>query len=103
MLNTSMYFAASFLAATVVPFSSESLLGVMVLGPFNPLHCLLAATSGNFLGGMTCYGLGRMTRWDWIERYLGIKRVKIEGLKPRILKHQNAAAFFTWVPIDGRD
>ena len=51
-------FIASFLAATVVPFSSEVIFSAMVFGGFDEWTCVLIATVGNWLGGMTCYYLG---------------------------------------------
>ena len=58
-------FIASFLAATVLPFSSEVVLTGVLLGGASYLPCMIAATMGNFLGGMTCYWTGRI---DWENR-----------------------------------
>ena len=52
-------FLACFLAATILPFSSEALLLAMALGPWGTLPLLLTASIGNTLGGMTNYGIGR--------------------------------------------
>ena len=69
-------FIASFLAATVVPFSSEFVFSAMVFGGFNAWSCVIVATMGNWLGGMTCYYLGRLGKIEWIEKYFRIKREK---------------------------
>ena len=46
-------FLGTFLAATVVPFSSDFLIiGVLVAGA-NPLLAFILATVGNWLGGLT--------------------------------------------------
>ena len=58
-------FAGSFIAATVVPFSSDVLLLGMLAAGGNVWLCVLVATLGNWLGGLTSYWIG------WIGRYLG--------------------------------
>ena len=52
-------FVGSFLAATVVPFSADVLLVGMLVAGANPLATIVVATSGNWLGGITSYGIGR--------------------------------------------
>ena len=64
-------FIASFLAATVLPFSSEVVLTGVLLAGSSYWACMIAATLGNFLGGMSCYWLGaeldkRERFMDWI-------------------------------------
>jgi membrane protein YqaA with SNARE-associated domain len=52
--------AASFLAATLLPFSSEAVLfGLLRLHPDLGWLALAVATVGNTLGGMTSYLVGR--------------------------------------------
>ena len=52
-------FIASFLAATVVPFSSEVVFSAMIyLQHLDPWTCVFVATLGNWLGGMTSYYVG---------------------------------------------
>ncbi|OAV64243.1 Inner membrane protein yqaA [Bacteroidales bacterium Barb6XT] len=48
-------FVAAFLAATILPFSSEVVLTGVLLSGAAYLPCLVAAIIGNFLGGMTRY------------------------------------------------
>ncbi|OAV71582.1 hypothetical protein Barb4_00561 [Bacteroidales bacterium Barb4] len=44
-------------------------LGVLLSGAaYCP--CLVAATIGNFLGGMTCYWMGMLGKTEWLEKYL---------------------------------
>ena len=51
-------FLGSFLAATVVPFSSDVLvIGMLALG-FDPVVTVAVATLGNWLGGLTSYWVG---------------------------------------------
>lgn len=94
-------FLASFLAATVIPFSSEALLSAMLHFKYNALLCLLVATFGNFLGGMSSYYLGYLGKEPWIEKYLRIPLVKIEDFKSKIAGKESWIAFFCWLPFIG--
>lgn len=52
-------FLASFLAATILPFSSEAVLVGMLLLGGSAMPLFLVATAGNTLGGLVNYGIGR--------------------------------------------
>ena len=52
--------AASFVASTIVPMSSEAVLfGVLKLHPQLGGLAIAVATLGNTLGGLTTYAIGR--------------------------------------------
>ena len=94
-------FIAGFLAATIFPFSSESLLAIALLNGFDPTICLIIITSGNWLGSITTYGIGYLGNLDWIEKYFKISREKIEKTKIVLIKYGTLLALFVWVPIIG--
>jgi membrane protein YqaA with SNARE-associated domain len=94
-------FLASFLAATVVPFSSEAILSAMIYSGFNPLYCLMAATTGNWMGGLSSYLLGYLGKEVWIEKYLRISKEKTERFKLKIKGKEAWIAFFCWLPFVG--
>ena len=94
-------FFASFLAATIVPFSSDAIVVGMVAGGYDAFWTITIATIGNTLGGLSSYGLGYLGKWDWIEKYLKIKKEKLEKMQIRIKKYTGLAAFLTWLPIVG--
>ncbi len=50
-------FLASFLAATILPLSSEVVLGFLLLNDFDPVISVGIATSGNVLGSYVNYAL----------------------------------------------
>ena len=54
-------FLGSFIAGSVLPFSSEAVLAACV-GPLglDPVISIAAATAGNVSGGMTCYWMGHL-------------------------------------------
>ncbi|MBI9068292.1 MAG: DedA family protein [Salinivirgaceae bacterium] len=94
-------FLASFLAATVVPFSSEAILSGMLLAKYNMVLCVGVATLGNFLGGLTSYYLGYLGREIWIEKYLKVPIEKVERIKAKIKGKEQWIAFFCWLPFVG--
>jgi hypothetical protein len=72
-------FIASFLAATVLPFSSEIVFTTLIYSTnANAWVCIAVGTAGNTLGALTCYALGRLGKLAWIERYLRIPASDIE-------------------------
>jgi len=94
-------FLASFLAATILPLSSEILLSIMISGSFELAPCLAIATFGNWLGGMSSYGLGWLGKWEWLEKYFRIKREKVENSKKHIDRWGSLIALLCWLPILG--
>ena len=94
-------FLASFLAATVVPFSSEALLSFLIINGTDPYIAVAVASAGNWLGGMSSYTIGWLGKWEWIEKYLRIKRATIEKWHDRLYKRGAVFAFLSWVPAVG--
>ena len=92
---------ASFLAATLIPFSSDALLLLMVANGFAPIDCIVVATLGNWLGGMSSYFLGYLGKWSWIEKYLRVERQKIERWHNKLEKRGAIFAFLSWLPFVG--
>lgn len=91
-------FFASFLAATVVPFSSEAILSGMIVAGYDLYWCLGLGTLGNWLGGLTSYYLGWLGKIEWIEKYLRIKHDKIIKTQQRIAGKELWISFFCWLP-----
>lgn len=93
-------FLGSFLAATIVPFSADVLLVGMLIAGGDMWIVVAVATLGNFIGGLTSYGVGRAGRWEWIER-LGVSREKLERQKSRVDRFGAPIALLSWVPFVG--
>ncbi len=94
-------FLSALIAGTVVPFSSEAVLVALVSMGLNPVGCVLAATAGNMIGGMTCYWLGSLGNMLWIEKYFGVNKKKLERAE-RFVKGRGAwMAFFMFIPFLG--
>lgn len=95
-------FFASFLAATIIPFlSSEALLSLMIVNQYSLGTVLLVATIGNWLGGLSCFYIGWLGKWDLIEKHLKIKVLTLERLKPKVDRWGAPLAFFCWIPVIG--
>ena len=85
-------FIGSFVAATIVPFSSDVLLvGILAAGG-NVWLSVLVATVGNWAGGLTSY---------WIEKYLRVKHETLERHKSKVDRFGAWLALFTWLPFVG--
>ncbi len=94
-------FAASFLAATILPFSSELILGYLLTQNANLAVTLLAATSGNVLGSVTNYGVGMIGSRVVLNKIFGMSDQKIEKAKNRFRQYGTASLLFAWVPVIG--
>ncbi|MDR0367891.1 MAG: VTT domain-containing protein [Bacteroidales bacterium] len=95
-------FLASFLASTIIPVSSEIVLTALIASSkFDVWTCILVATLGNFLGGLTTYGLGYLGKWEWIEKYFKKTREDIEKFQLKVSKAGIVMAAFTWLPFVG--
>lgn len=94
-------FLGAFLASTVLPMSSDILLvGFLAIGG-NPYAAVVVAAVGNWLGGLTSYGLGRAGKWEWIEKYFKVKQETIEKHQDKVERYGSLLAFFTWLPLIG--
>lgn len=94
-------FFSSFLAATILPFSSEVVLGVLLNHDFSPLLSIFVATAGNVLGSAVNYGLGVMGSQVLLNKLLGISIQDIEKAETRFKKYGIFSLLFAWVPIIG--
>jgi membrane protein YqaA with SNARE-associated domain len=91
-------FLAAFLAATILPFSSEVVLTGVLLAGAPPWTCFVAALAGNSLGGMTCYWIGMLGKTGWIVKYLRMDEAKLLRISTAVQKRGIWAAFFVFLP-----
>ena len=84
-------FQASFLAATVIPLGSEIVLSILIANNYDITLSLFIASVGNWLGGLSSYGIGRLGNWTIIERYFRVSKKKIKSLK---IKIDNVFSYF---------
>ncbi len=94
-------FIGSFLAATVIPFSSDVfLVGLLAVGG-EPVEAVTVATLGNWLGGMSSYYLGYVGKWEWIEKWLKVKPETLEKQQSKVQKWGATLALMSWLPAVG--
>lgn len=94
-------FLASFLAATILPFSSEVILGVLLTHDFSPYVTVFAATTGNVLGSVVNYGLGILGSRILFKKFFKISNPEIKKAENRFKKYGVFSLLFAWVPIIG--
>lgn len=70
-------FLASFLAATILPFSSEVVFAGLIAAGLDVWSLIIFATVGNSLGGATCYYMGKLGKIEWLNRWFKISEEKI--------------------------
>lgn len=95
-------FIGAVIGATIFPFSSEVILLALLTHPdTDPYLAIGCATVGNWLGGLTSYYVGYLGRWDWMERYLGVKRKTLEAQREKVRRWGAWLALMTWTPFIG--
>ncbi len=94
-------FIGAFIAATVLPFSSDVMLVALLTTGADPTLAIVSATLGNWLGGLTSYYIGYLGKWEWIEKYLGVKRQKLEAQSSLVQRYGALLALMTWLPVVG--
>ena len=88
----------SFLSATVVPISSEVYISALIEADYDLVLIVTIATIGNSLGALTGFYLGKIGKWEWIEKYFRIKREKIEKWQSKVERSGALLSLTTWLP-----
>ena len=95
-------FGISFLAATILPFSSElTLVGLISTSNYDNLSLLIFASFGNVLGSVFNWGLGFYARNLTIKKWFPFKEAQIERSSKWFNKFGKWSLLFAWVPILG--
>lgn len=94
-------FIGTFLAATIMPFSSDALYIAALAAGTSPVATLIVGTAGNWLGGITTYLIGRIGKWEWIEKWFKVKPETLDKQKRYIDKYGVWLALVSWVPFVG--
>lgn len=93
-------FISALVAGSILPFSSEAVMVVLVGMGLDPVWCLVAASAGNTLGGMTCYWIGSLGRTEWITR-LGVSTRQLARARKFLSGRGAMMAFFAFLPTIG--
>jgi membrane protein YqaA with SNARE-associated domain len=94
-------FVAAFLAATILPLSSEVVLSILLFNGLSPIALVAVATVGNVLGSLTNYGLGYWASIAYIKKWLKMSEEEFVRAEQRFAKYGLFSLCFAWVPIVG--
>lgn len=94
-------FVAAFLAATILPLSSEVVLSLLLLNGLSPVGLVSVATLGNVLGSLTNYGLGYWASLKVIKKWLKMSEEDFVRAERRFRKYGLVSLCFAWAPIIG--
>ena len=94
-------FIGTFLAATILPFSTDALYLAILAGTGDPVNCLIVGTLGNWLGSVVTFWIGWIAKWEWIEKWFKVKYETLARQKKRVDKHGVWLALIAWVPFIG--
>ena len=95
-------FAISFLAATILPFSSElTLTGLIATSNYDNLLLLIVASFGNVLGSVVNWALGFYSRNLTTKKWFPFKDKQIENSSKWFNKLGKWSLLFAWVPVIG--
>lgn len=94
-------FVAAFLAGSILPFSSESVMLALLAAGVSPWTLLLMASTGNSLGGITCYYIGRLTTPEKVQHLFRIKLQNMERARKLVLRWGAWMGFLCWLPFLG--
>ena len=101
MIYLSLFFI-SFLAATILPFSSElTLAGLISTSNYDNLLLLVFASFGNVLGSVFNWGLGFYSRNLITKKWFPFKETQIERSSKWFSKFGKWSLLFAWIPIVG--
>ena len=104
MMSYFSLFISAFLAATLLPISSEILLASLVLsGKYDLMWLWTWATVGNVTGSMINWVLGRyfIRLVDKSELSKSLSQSNIDKAKKMFLKYGTWTLLLTWLPVIG--
>lgn len=94
-------FIAAFLAATILPLSSEVVLGALLMSGLSPVALVATATAGNVLGSLTNYALGYWGSLVVVKKWLRMSEAEFVKAEERFRKYGLVSLCFAWVPVIG--
>lgn len=92
---------AAFLAGSFFPFSSEAVMVALMATGLDPWQLIIYGTIGNILGSCFNYGVGRMGKLEWIEKYLHVKKKDLDKAEKFMAGRGAWMGFFAFLPVLG--
>ena len=94
-------FLVSFLAATIVPFYSEVLLGALLLKGHDPLWLWAVATCGNTLGSVLNWALARYLLRFQDRKWFPFSSERLGGAQRWFQRYGVWSLLMAWAPAGG--
>lgn len=94
-------FIVSLLAATILPLGSEIFVVTMTLLGYDPFFVFMTATSGNTLGAVINYYVGKYGTDFILSRFIKVDHEKRENLERKFQKWGAPVLLFAWAPVVG--
>ena len=92
---------SAFLAASILPFSSEAVMVGLLAAGLDMWALVAWGTVGNVLGSLFNYGIGRLGKMEWIEKYLHTKPEDLDRAR-RFMGGRGAwMGLFSFIPVIG--
>ena len=92
---------ASLLAGSVFPFSSEVVMAGLMATGLDPWLLAFYGTIGNVLGSALNYGVGRLGKVEWFEKYLHVKPKDLDRAERFMAGRGAWMGFFAFLPVLG--
>ena len=94
-------FASAFVAATLLPFSSEAVAAGMVALAYPPGLVLATATAGNTLGAMVNWVIGRFLEHQRERRWFPVSSSQLDSAQRWFSRYGQWSLLFAWLPVVG--
>jgi membrane protein YqaA with SNARE-associated domain len=102
LLTLLSLFAVAFASATILPLQSELLLTALIVGKQYPLPALLlVAGTGNTLGAVVNWWLGRMVETYKDRSWFPVSPEKLAAAQARYRRYGKYSLLLSWLPIGG--
>ena len=92
---------SAFLAATLLPISSEVLFSTLLLAGENPIALLVVATIANVAGSVVNYLVGRWGAELILHRWFHLSLQQINKAQQQFDRYGKWSLLFAWLPIIG--
>lgn len=101
MTDYLLLFASAFLAATILPFSSEVVLFSLLRDGGEPVALVVVATLGNTLGSVVNWALGLYLLHFQDRRWFYFSRDQIDKAQRWYQRFGFWSLLFAWLPLGG--
>lgn len=92
---------SAFLAGSFFPFSSEAvMIGLLATG-LDSTGLVIYGSIGNVVGSLFNYGVGRLGKTEWIERYLHVSQESLDKAERFMAGRGAWMGFFAFLPVLG--